>query len=103
MHFHGVSCEASIPGFVGLDGIVGEEIEDRLRVLLRDNKFEREDAGPVVVRVERGAEGFERVVVFHEVVGNGSLPACQREKWRQFLGTARPGVVPLSLWSPASL
>ena len=59
VHFHGVADETAAGGFIRFDRIVREEVEHSLRLVFGDDEFKRENTRPVVVRVERRAEGVE--------------------------------------------
>ena len=59
VHFHGVADKAAAGGFICFDRIVREEVEHSLRLVFGDDEFKRENTRPVIVRIERRAEGLE--------------------------------------------
>ena len=69
VHFHRVGNKAPAGGLVRFDGIIRKEIEHCLALILGYDELERKKARPVVVRIQRGAEGVKGFVVFH-LLGN---------------------------------
>ena len=57
VHFHRVADKAPAVGLVRFDGIIREEIEHRLALVFGHDKLKRKKARPVIVRIQRGAEG----------------------------------------------
>ena len=63
LHFHRVGGESATGRLFRTDWINGEQCEHGLGVFLWHDEFKREEAGPLVVGVQRRAKGIDRFLV----------------------------------------